>query len=1284
MLCLSLTAYAQADYEYRYWFDTDYGTVCTGQTAAEQWRLDVDLDGVGLGFHTLHVQVKDTAQRWSAPVARYFLKTPTDRRLTCRCSYVFDDEQQARPLEGWEKGVTLIDVDDLDDGFHFIRFLMDNGVETSLHTEMFIKIPSTEGVDYMTCLATVDNQPYKQERLPTAGGTVKWNLDVLALEPGLHQLQAIVSTPKGATAFSSSLFFFRSDADNERGAMKCYYSIDGGETYARSGDTGNGTFRFDIDVASLENGLHHITYFLADEKGNAMGLNNAWFIKAPVGDGGLVRYAYWQNDAVDKTRSVELKAPVDSYDLIALLPVETCPLRSSNFRFVYDAEQPVIYANNELHVHFYDGAGRFVSLTRSYMDDKVSRKVTDALPLVSGKRHEKPCPQADEIYWFTLRAQTGDSLTFRTSQAATLQVFAPGGEEVYKASGTSSVNFGGCHAYQDGIYYVALHDVTGTNGTTIGLDYEHIDKYAVLEVTPESFGVPSNVNISLVGNGFTDNTRVALCRDDSVYWAQNVSAVSLSELTANFDCEKVPTGRYDLRVCYTDADSLVLADRITVEPADSTTDIDIALEGNPFFRAGGTATYTIRITNRSNIPVFCLPFTLAIECEGDEKNVPYLKFADDVGKETREELKQYLSVDMDEVTVNQILHYLYGKDNDLSMFYVDRDSITGCVYRVGHFVYPRIDAHASVTIPFTLRKMNHDITIYASTKKHWSQWNHVKRPDSGTAPGEGGNTGPGSGESEGTVGPGQGSGGVSGGGSGSTGTKPGDGNDGDGGKGDDGSDDCCIGTAVDCLLTLAESATPVVMDGLVADCVFGYVKKKAAGIFTDIMCNGEAPDFSKLPKTPAPVLTDLTASMIQCAIDKLRSELIGAALDAALRNLGKGMGGKLMTVYNITRDCAYKPYKNWVDGCGDDDDDDQNAQPINSWDPNEMYGYTAPSGSRYIKKGVRQLNYTIEFENSPDFATASAHEVVVTDTLDGRRFDLSSFAPTSLKISDRIVELDGEPSFVRTVDMRPEINAIAQVECDFDARTGIARWYFSSLDPMTMEPTDNPMSGFLAVNTDEGNGIGEVSFNIDLKREFDDGCEIANRASIVFDLNEPILTPTRTNVVDTVAPVSALTGGVVKNDSILTLTWRGEDNRSGLWRYDLYVQDGAGASWRKAAENVTDTLCDFRYYEGMNYGFCVVATDSAGNVERKELAREFTLESFKPGDANGDGKVDALDVTLVVQYYLTKRTPLNLEAADVVRDGVIDALDITRIQQIHLKGNSRIKKRMRRRMYETK
>lgn len=60
-------------------------------------------------------------------------------------------------------------------------------------------------------------------------------------------------------------------------------------------------------------------------------------------------------------------------------------------------------------------------------------------------------------------------------------------------------------------------------------------------------------------------------------------------------------------------------------------------------------------------------------------------------------------------------------------------------------------------------------------------------------------------------------------------------------------------------------------------------------------------------------------------------------------------------------------------------------------------------------------------------------------------------------------------------------------------------------------------------------------------------------------------------------------------------------------------------------------------------------------------------EGFRSGDVNDDGVVDAVDVMLVVQYYLTKQASLNLPAADVVRDGVIDAKDIMQIQQINLK-----------------
>ena len=97
--------------------------------------------------------------------------------------------------------------------------------------------------------------------------------------------------------------------------------------------------------------------------------------------------------------------------------------------------------------------------------------------------------------------------------------------------------------------------------------------------------------------------------------------------------------------------------------------------------------------------------------------------------------------------------------------------------------------------------------------------------------------------------------------------------------------------------------------------------------------------------------------------------------------------------------------------------------------------------------------------------------------------------------------------------MRPEINAIAQVDLKYDADKGVAQWTVISLDPMSMEETLDVTQGVLPVNSN-GNGIGFLNFDIGLKKEMGDGESFDNRAAIIFDQNEAILTPAWTNVVD--------------------------------------------------------------------------------------------------------------------------------------------------------------------------
>ena len=346
------------------------------------------------------------------------------------------------------------------------------------------------------------------------------------------------------------------------------------------------------------------------------------------------------------------------------------------------------------------------------------------------------------------------------------------------------------------------------------------------------------------------------------------------------------------------------------------------------------------------------------------------------------------------------------------------------------------------------------------------------------------------------------------------------------------------------------------------------------------------------------------------------------------------------------------------------------STPVNSLDPNDIIGYTSAAGSLYLNDSITQVNYRIEFENDTAFATASAHTVEIKDTLNGKLYDLKSYAPTNFKIGEKTVNLDGSPNFVQTADMRPAINAIAQVEGKYDQKKGIVTWLFTSLDPMTMEPTDDVMQGFLPVNYDRISGMGEVSFDINLKQPFADGTEVSNKASIVFDNNEAIETPVWTNIVDAVAPESHIAGVVQMNDSTARISLKGSDNRSGVWKYEVYAQHGAGSTWVKAGECTADSgSVDFRFFEGMDYGFCVLATDSAGNVERKELSREASLGTATKGDVNGDGKIDMVDATLIVNYYLGKPdTYLNALSADTNDDGAIDIVDAIATTKLYMES----------------
>ena len=313
------------------------------------------------------------------------------------------------------------------------------------------------------------------------------------------------------------------------------------------------------------------------------------------------------------------------------------------------------------------------------------------------------------------------------------------------------------------------------------------------------------------------------------------------------------------------------------------------------------------------------------------------------------------------------------------------------------------------------------------------------------------------------------------------------------------------------------------------------------------------------------------------------------------------------------------------------------------------------------------MGYTIQFENDPEIATASAHQIVVKDTLDGNLFDLSTFAATGVLLGDKRLDLNGEKSFVKTIDMRTRINVIAEVSLDYDETQGIATWTIRSLDPMTMEETWDYMQGVLPVNYD-GNGQGELYFDIKLREGLADGTEIPNRASIVFDFEEAIITPTWMNTIDNTLPSSEITSIEELNDTVLRINWSGSDSGSNIYKYALYVQEGEDGEWSRVVSDTAGVYCDYRYYRDIDYGFCVLATDSAGNVESREWVRKVEfMREYIAGDADRSGTVNLLDLNLTLSHILGNEVGgCDMLQMDANGDGSINVLDINAILQIIL------------------
>ncbi|MFO1432684.1 MAG: hypothetical protein U1F76_21585 [Candidatus Competibacteraceae bacterium] len=347
-----------------------------------------------------------------------------------------------------------------------------------------------------------------------------------------------------------------------------------------------------------------------------------------------------------------------------------------------------------------------------------------------------------------------------------------------------------------------------------------------------------------------------------------------------------------------------------------------------------------------------------------------------------------------------------------------------------------------------------------------------------------------------------------------------------------------------------------------------------------------------IPVTLKSLIISTALDIAKCAASTTPYGIIVASAITAIDNMAKANMG-----LDFVKKCASLTFPKEAEvnfgGVGFD--------CISAIDPNFKAGVLG-AGSSHFVAAAKPLSYAVFFENKPD-ATAPAQKVIITDQLDTTKLDLSTLSLGPISFGDRlIIPPAGLSVYTTDVDLGPANNLIVRIQANLSKTSGLLQWIFTSLDPATGQPTNDPVAGFLPPNSNPPAGEGSVVFAVMPKAGLSTGTTFSNLASIVFDSNDAILTPVWLNTLDNTNPesqVAALTA--TQTNLSFPVQWSGTDVGAGIKDYTIYVSKN-GEPFTPFLSNTTATSATFIGETGNRYAFYSSVRDQVGNQEADKNA----------------------------------------------------------------------------------